>query len=117
LLKYKQLDIAIIDPAEKHYYQPALTLVGGGAFHINDTVRSEASVMPKQVHWIQQRVSGFLTDVNKVSLADGSEVEYKYLVVAPGIQLDWSAIKGLTETLGKNGVCSNYSFQTVNYTW
>jgi sulfide:quinone oxidoreductase len=77
LLKYKQLDIAIIDPAEKHYYQPALTLVGGGAFHINDTVRSEASVMPKQVHWIQQRVSGFLTDVNKVSLADGSEVEYK----------------------------------------
>jgi sulfide:quinone oxidoreductase len=117
LLKYKQLDIAIIDPAEKHYYQPALTLVGGGAFNINDTVRSEASVMPKQVHWIQQRVSGFLTDVNKVSLADGSEVEYEYLVVAPGIQLNWSAIKGLTETLGKNGVCSNYSFQTVNYTW
>ncbi|PZX60731.1 NAD(P)/FAD-dependent oxidoreductase [Hydrotalea sandarakina] len=117
LLKNKQLDIAIIDPAEKHYYQPAWTLVGGGAFNINDTVRSEASVMPKQVHWIQQRVSGFLPDVNKVSLADGSEVEYEYLVVAPGIQLNWSAIKGLPETLGKNGVCSNYSFQTVNYTW
>lgn len=117
LLKNKQLDIAIIDPAEKHYYQPAWTLVGGGAFNINDTVRSEASVMPKQAHWIQQRVSGFLPDVNKVSLADGSEVEYEYLVVAPGIQLNWSAIKGLPETLGKNGVCSNYSFQTANYTW
>jgi len=117
LLKNKQLDIAIIDPAEKHYYQPAWTLVGGGAFNINDTVRTEASVMPKQVHWIQQKVSAFLPDVNKVSLSDGSEVEYEYLVVAPGIQLNWSAIKGLPETLGKNGVCSNYSFQTANYTW
>jgi sulfide:quinone oxidoreductase len=117
LLKNKQLDIAIIDPAEKHYYQPAWTLVGGGAFNINDTVRTEASVMPKQVHWIQQKVSTFLPDVNKLSLSDGSEVEYEYLVVAPGIQLNWSAIKGLPETLGKNGVCSNYSFQTANYTW
>jgi len=117
LLKNKQLDIAIIDPAEKHYYQPAWTLVGGGAFNINDTVRSEASVMPKQAHWIQQKVNTFLPDVNKVTLGDGSEVEYEYLVVAPGIQLNWSAIKGLTETLGKNGVCSNYSFQTANYTW
>lgn len=117
LLKNKQLDIAIIDPAEKHYYQPAWTLVGGGAFNINDTVRTEASVMPKRVHWIQQKVSAFLPDVNKVSLSDGSEVEYEYLVVAPGIQLNWSAIKGLPETLGRNGVCSNYSFQTVNYTW
>jgi sulfide:quinone oxidoreductase len=117
LLKNKQLDIAIIDPAEKHYYQPAWTLVGGGAFNINYTVRSEASVIPKQVHWIQQSVSGFLPDVKKVSLADGSEVEYEYLGVAPGIQLNWSAIKGLPETLGKNGVCSYYSFQTVNYTW
>ena len=28
LLKNKQLDIAVIDPASKHYYQPAWTLVG-----------------------------------------------------------------------------------------
>ncbi len=30
LLKNRQLDITIIDPAEKHYYQPAWTLVGSG---------------------------------------------------------------------------------------
>ncbi|WP_298391279.1 FAD/NAD(P)-binding oxidoreductase [Hydrotalea sp.] len=117
LLKNKQLDIAIIDAADKHYYQPAWTLVGGGAFNVADTVRSEASVMPMGVHWIQKEVSGFLPNVNKVTLDDGTEVGYEYLIVAPGIQINWSAIKGLQETLGKNGVCSNYSFQSVNYTW
>jgi sulfide:quinone oxidoreductase len=39
------------------------------------------------------------------------------LVVCPGIQLNSSAIKGLTETLGKNNVCSNYSFKSAPYTF
>jgi sulfide:quinone oxidoreductase len=33
LLKDKKLDIGIIEPSEKHYYQPAWTLVGAGTFH------------------------------------------------------------------------------------
>lgn len=59
LLKRKTLDIAIIEPSDKHYYQPAWTLVGGGAFDIHKTVRPEASVMPKGVSWIQDRVEQF----------------------------------------------------------
>ena len=54
LLKNKQLDIAIIDPADKHYYQPAWTLVGSGVFDIKKTERNEADVMPKGVKWIKQ---------------------------------------------------------------
>jgi sulfide:quinone oxidoreductase len=38
-------------------------------------------------------------------------------VVCPGIQLDWNKIEGLKETLGKNNVSSNYSFQYAPYTW
>ena len=102
LRKNKQLDIAIVDPSDKHYYQPAWTLVGGGAFDIQKTVRSEASVMPKNVKWVQKKATGFAPD---------------YLVVCPGIQLNWSDIKGLPETLGKNNVCSNYSFESAPYTF
>ncbi|MCB0543777.1 MAG: NAD(P)/FAD-dependent oxidoreductase [Saprospiraceae bacterium] len=116
LRKNRKLDIAIIDPAEKHYYQPAWTLVGGGAFNINDTVRSEASVMPKGVTWIQQRAIGFAPEENRVDLDNGA-VTYDFLVVCAGIQLNWNAIKGLPETLGQNNVCSNYSFNTAPYTF
>jgi sulfide:quinone oxidoreductase len=116
LRKNRQLDIAIIDPSEKHYYQPAWTLVGAGVFDINKTVRSEASVMPRGVTWIKQKATGFAPEQNRVELDNGA-VTYDALVVCPGIQLNWSAIKGLPETLGKNNVCSNYSFETAPYTF
>ncbi|WP_346341701.1 FAD/NAD(P)-binding oxidoreductase [[Phormidium] sp. ETS-05] len=32
LLKNRQLDIAIVEPSDKHYYQPGWTLTGGGVF-------------------------------------------------------------------------------------
>ena len=39
--KNSSLDIAIIEPSDKHYYQPAWTLVGGGAYNIEDTIKDE----------------------------------------------------------------------------
>jgi sulfide:quinone oxidoreductase len=117
LRKDATLDIAVIDGAQKHYYQPAWTLVGGGEFDIQDTEREEASVIPSGATWVQQMVSGFKPDENKITLADGTDLSYDYLIAAPGIQLNWADIKGLPETLGKNGVCSNYSFKTAPYTW
>lgn len=111
------LDIAILDGAKKHYYQPAWTLVGGGEFDIKETERDEKSVIPTGATWIQQMVQSFKPEENKVILADGTDLGYNYLIAAPGIQLNWGDIKGLKETLGKNGVCSNYSFETAPYTW
>ena len=113
----KGLDIAILDPSDKHYYQPAWTLVGGGAFDINDTVRDEASVIPEGVKWIKEAVTAIDPQQNTVTTASGSVWGYSFLVVAPGIQLNWGNIKGLPETLGKNNVTSNYSFKTAPYTF
>ncbi|MBP6411727.1 MAG: NAD(P)/FAD-dependent oxidoreductase, partial [Pseudarcicella sp.] len=90
LRKNSKLDIAIIDPAEKHYYQPAWTLVGGGAFDIAKTERSEASVMPKKAKWIKEAVESFSPENNTVNTT-GGVYTYDYMVVCPGIQLNWSA--------------------------
>lgn len=117
LLKNRSLNIAIIEPADKHYYQPAWTLVGAGVFDINATVRNEADVMPKGVNWIKQKVVSFTPESNSVLLDNNETVQYDFLVVAAGIQLNWDEIKGLKETLGKNNVCSNYSFETAPYTY
>lgn len=117
LRKNKQLKIGLIDPAKHHYYQPAWTLVGSGVFDVEKTQRDQASVIPQGVSWIQERANQFLPDQQEVILADGRSIRYDYLIVAPGIQLNWDAIKGLRETLGKNGVCSNYSYETAPYTW
>lgn len=117
LRKNRKLDIAIIEPSDKHYYQPAWTLVGAGVFNMKNTIHNEADVMPKEVKWLKQKAVSFQPEANTITLDNSDTVGYEYLVVAPGIQLNWNEIKGLKEILGKNGVCSNYSVNDVPYTW
>ncbi len=76
-----------------------------------------AVVMPAEVKWIRAAVSAFEPERNRVVLEDGERVAYRTLVVAPGIELNWDGVEGLQETLGKNGVTSNYRFEMAPYTW
>ena len=117
LKRRRSLDIAIVEPAEDHFYQPGWTMVGGGIFEPSDTRRSMASVMPKGTSWIKQAAASFQPEDNQVTLADGTTITYKLLVVAPGIRLAWEKIDGLKATLGKNGVTSNYGYELSPYTW
>lgn len=117
LRRRKALSIAIIDGSEAHYYQPGWTMVGGGAFPPHVTARATAQLIPKNVRWIRSHVTRFLPKKNRVVLADQSQVSYAQLVVCPGLKLDWAAVEGLPETLGKNGVTSNYRFDLAPYTW
>jgi sulfide:quinone oxidoreductase len=111
------LDIAIIDPADIHYYQPGWTLVGGGVFEAEKTARTLASLIPSGVHWIKAAVAAFEPKDNAVILDGCRVVKYKRLIVAPGLKLDWHAVEGLVETLGRNGVTSNYRYDLAPYTW
>jgi sulfide:quinone oxidoreductase len=111
------LDITVIEPAETHYYQPGWTMVGGGIFPAAVTARPTDSVIPRGVKRIKASATGFAPDKNRVTLSDGQEIGYDYLVMATGLRLDWDAIPGLTDTLGKNGVTSNYRFDLAPYTW
>lgn len=115
--KNKDIDIAIIEPSEVHYYQPGFTIIGGGEYTLKKATRQEADLIPNNVNWIKEYAESFQPDENTVTLRSGDKVAYEYLVVCPGLQLDWGKIQGLTETLGKNGVSSNYSPETVEYTW
>ncbi|MGB9737087.1 MAG: pyridine nucleotide-disulfide oxidoreductase [Chloroflexus aggregans] len=110
-------EIALIEPSTVHYYQPLWTLVGAGVFPREQSARPEADYIPPGVTWLKERVTAFDPDNNSVTLSNGETITYDFLVVALGIQIDWGKVKGLPETLGKNGVCSNYSYDTVEYTW
>ena len=110
-------DVAIIEPSDRHFYQPLWTLVGGGVVGREASLRPMAELIPKGAKWIRDAVSEFFPEENRLRTREGLEVEYDYLVVAPGLQLDWGKIDGLPEALGKNGVCSNYSYDTVASTW
>lgn len=112
-----KISLAIIDPANDHYYQPGWTMVGGGAFSAEFTHRKEKDLIPARAQWIKSAAASFDPQNNAVTTADGQEIHYDVLIVCPGIKLDWAAIDGLPETLGKNGVTSNYRFDLAPYTY
>jgi len=116
LLKDKNLDIAVIEPSEKHCYQPGWTLASGGLIDPKKIIHDKKEVMPKQVHWIKEFVAKFDPDNNSLTTREGTTVKYQYLILCPGCQLDLHLIKGLKETLGKNGVTSNYA-GLGGYSW
>lgn len=113
----KAPDVAILEPSDKHYYQPLWTLVGGGAAEKESTERDEAGLIPRGAAWIRDAVTEFEPERSRVKTAGGRTIRYDALVVAPGIQLDWHKIEGLVGALGKDGVCSNYSYEFVDSTW
>ena len=117
LKRNRKLDVVIVDPAEWHYYQPLWTLVGGGAATREKTRRSQKSVIPNGATWIQQSVVSFDPENNAITTSEGQTIGYDFLIVCPGIQINWDRIPGLKESMGKNGVCSNYSYDSVNSTW
>lgn len=117
LARSPNLDVAIIDPADVHYYQPGWTMVGAGVFDSSFTARTMASLLPHGVHWIKAAVAAFEPERNAVILDGCRVVSYQQLVVCPGLKLDWQGIEGLADTLGRNGVTSNYRYDLAPYTW
>jgi sulfide:quinone oxidoreductase len=118
LLKRRpQLDIVVVEPRYKHFYQPGFTMVGGGIFSPVQPQTFTKKVMPSGVRWIEAAAASFEPEHNQITLEDGSRLGYRQLVVAPGLKLDWDAVEGLRESLGKNGVTSNYRFDYAPYTW
>ena len=111
------LGIAIIEPRTTHYYQPALTLVGAGVCNLAKIQRGEEQLIPEGVSWIRDRAATFDPQNNRVNLAGGDSLSYDYLVVCPGMELNWDKIKGAEEALGANGVCSNYDSRYAQYSW
>ncbi|WP_322030677.1 beta-lactamase hydrolase domain-containing protein [Paraburkholderia sp. J76] len=117
LRREPNLKIAVVEPSDHHDYQPAWTLVGGGAYDVTKTRRPMASVMPAGVKWLRTAATRVEPDANVVQLENGERVAYRQLIVAPGLRLAWERIAGLAETLGKNGVTSNYRYDLAPYTW
>lgn len=111
----KSLDVAIIEPSEEHYYQPAWTLVGAGLMKKKDTIKKEKTIMPKKATWIKDYVEDIDPDSMEITLRSGDKIAYEYLIAAPGIQINLDGIEGLKEAFGKGSVCSNYI--DPDYTW
>lgn len=112
-----RLQVTVVEPSDVHYYQPLWTLVGAGVFPKEASCRPEADVIPPGVTWLKDAAREVHPEQKLVRTAAGQELHYDWLVVAVGIRILWDRIPGLTEAIGRDGVCSNYAYEYVDSTW
>lgn len=102
--------ITLVEPRETHHYQPGWTLVASGVWNANKTMRPNAQFVPRGVTWVREYAASIDADNKQVALANGSTLEYDYLVVATGIQLNYHLIDGMSPSLvGQHGIGSVYA--------
>lgn len=114
--KFRPNEIAIVDPAKWHHYQPGWTLVGGGLKEKADLRRPLQSLIDPKVKFYNNQVQAFTPEDNSITLEDGSRIIYDHLVVAPGIRINLDAIKGLPDALANpdSMVSSIYTYDTCD---
>ncbi|KAJ5833777.1 hypothetical protein N7474_002088 [Penicillium riverlandense] len=114
--KFAENDIAIIDPATKHHYQPGWTLVGGGLKTKYELERPLKSLLDPKFKFYNKGVSAFSPEGNSITLEDGGKVNYENLVVVPGINVNYGGIDGLSEALAdpKSLVSTIYGYDTCD---
>lgn len=111
-------DITVIEPSQTHYYQPGFTLIGGGVYKQEQVTKPQSDCMPSNVKWIKESVVEVNPDGNYAITSGGKKIDYDYMVLAPGIQLDFDQIEGFSQDqLGKNGVYCIYDFNGAAATW
>jgi sulfide:quinone oxidoreductase len=110
-------DVAIVDPAPWHWYQPLWTLVGAGVVPIGATRRHQAKVVPRAVAQIRDAVVELLPDARQVVTAAGARIGYDVLVVCPGLELAFDAVPGLAEAMATPKATTNYTPQLAPKTF
>ncbi len=101
--------ITIVDAKTEHNYQPGYTLVATGVWPIDKVREANADFMPSGIDWVQEMVAGFDPVARRVETASGRRIDYDYLVVATGLQLDFAQIEGMDlAAIGTNGLASVY---------
>jgi NADPH-dependent 2,4-dienoyl-CoA reductase/sulfur reductase-like enzyme len=96
---FTQDDIAIIDPATWHHYQPGWTLVGGGLKNKENLRKPLSSLMSPKFRFYNKSVSSISPEENQITLGDNDKIGYEHLVVAPGVLVDLQSVRGLPEAL------------------
>ena len=111
-------DITLIDPSDRQFYQPGFTLIASGVYQPDDVWRKQEDCMPSDIKWIKDSVAAVDPVWNQVTTKNNGKIAYDFLVLTPGIQINWEKVEGITQaTLGQGNAHSIYDFEGAQKTW
>lgn len=111
-------DITLIDPSDRQYYQPGFTLIASGVYKPEDVWKRQEDCMPSGINWVKDSVVAVDPVWNQVTTRSNGKIPYDFLVLTPGLQLNWEKVEGMSyETLGQGNAHCIYDFEGAQKTW
>ncbi len=118
LRKLDQPDITLIDPSDRQYYQPGFTFVAAGIWKGEEIWRPQSKCIPEGVKWVKDSVVALDPVKQTVRTYTKGSFGYDFLVLTPGLQLDWDGVDGISQaTLGEGNAHCIYDFEGAQKTW
>jgi sulfide:quinone oxidoreductase len=97
MLDMEKWQITMVDQDPVHYYQPGYLLIPFGMYTKKDVVKPKSNFIPPHVQYIQSSIEMIEPDHNQVRLANGSVLQYDYLIIATGANIHPEETPGLDE--------------------
>jgi len=110
-LSKEEWEITIVDKDKTHYYQPGFLFIPFGIYGKEDVVKPKANFIPSGVKLLFQEIDKIEPADNKVLLGDGQILNYDYLIVATGTNIDIDDTPGLNDKLWRKDI---FDFYTLN---
>ena len=111
-------DITLIDASDRQYYQPGFTLVASGVYAPDEVWKNQKDCIPSNIKWIKDIVKEVNPISNQITTEANGNISYDFLVLTPGLQINWEKTEGITkETLGEGNAHSIYDFDGAIKTW
>ncbi|HEY9122953.1 MAG TPA: FAD/NAD(P)-binding oxidoreductase [Bacteroidales bacterium] len=110
-LPVHEWEITIVDPDEKHYYQPGFLFIPFNKKLKDKFVKPKKDYIPKGVNFIVDKVSKLEPARKAVLLKSGQELTYDYLIVATGTKPSVDDTPGLNGPLWQKEAFEFYTYE------
>ncbi len=111
-------EITIIDPSDRHFYQPGFTLIASGVYSPDEVYKPQADCIPGGVKWVKDSVIALDPDKKSVKTLKSGSLDYDFLVLTPGLECRWDMVEGIDEkSLGQGDAHCIYCHEGAIKTW
>ena len=109
VLDRDEWEITIVDKDQTHYYQPGFLFIPFGIYERKDVIKPKSDFLPPGVQVLYQAIDRIEPGENRVLLEGGKVLNYDYLIVATGTDIQPDETPGLKDKLWRKEVFDFYT--------
>ena len=111
VLDSKEWQITIVDKEETHYYQPGFLFLPFGIYSPEDVIKPKKDFFPKGADVVISGIERIEPKDNLVKLVNGKVLDYDYLIIATGTDINPSEIEGMLGDGWRKNIFDFYTFE------